>query len=180
MIVLVGYASAHGSTHEIAQRIATLLKQDGVDAETAAMDAVRDPQRYDAFVLGSAVHNGHWLPPATAFLREHGRHLDGRPVWLYSVGLTRVVAGRHAGSAHESEQVAAFREIADVREHHVFSGVLAKDDLPWFGRRLFRMVRGHYGDYRDWPEIDAWADRIARALSADHAPAGDPDAPRQS
>ncbi|MFJ8743335.1 flavodoxin domain-containing protein [Embleya sp. NPDC127516] len=178
MIVLVGYASVHGSTHEIAHRIATLLEQDGVHAETAPMSALTDPRRYDAFVLGSAIRNGRWLPPAEAFLRGHAADLDGRPGWLFSVGLTRIVAGRLGRRTPEPAQVACFREVMRIHEHHVFAGALDKDDLPWFGRNLYRMLRGHYGDYRDWGEIDAWADDIARTLRAGRTPSGDADAAR--
>ncbi|URN11515.1 flavodoxin domain-containing protein [Streptomyces radiopugnans] len=71
MTVLVGYASAHGSTREIAERIAARLAERGVEAETASLDAVGDAGGYDAYVLGSAVHGMAWLPEATGFVHTH-------------------------------------------------------------------------------------------------------------
>jgi menaquinone-dependent protoporphyrinogen oxidase len=32
-------------------------------------------------------------------------------------------------------------------------------------RLLFRLLGGQFGDFRDWPAIDRWADGIASRLS---------------
>ncbi len=56
MTVLVTYASKHGSTQGIAERIAEKLRQMGKEAETRSVDEVSDPGSYQAFVIGSAVY----------------------------------------------------------------------------------------------------------------------------
>jgi flavodoxin len=52
MTVLVTYASKHGSTRGIAERIAEKLRQLGRDAEVRPVDEVSDPGSYEAFVIG--------------------------------------------------------------------------------------------------------------------------------
>jgi hypothetical protein len=52
------------------------------------------------------------------------------------------------------------------REHRFFVGALDASDLPLVQRLAFRMRGGRSGDHRDWAEIDAWADEIARQLAA--------------
>jgi hypothetical protein len=57
MVVLVGYATAHGSTHEVAERLAADLGRAGLKADVRPLEAVEDADTYGAFFLGSAVHN---------------------------------------------------------------------------------------------------------------------------
>lgn len=52
----------------------------------------------------------------------------------------------------------------------LFSGVLRPDQFPAVSRIIFRVVGARYGDYRDWPEIDAWADQIADQLQVATGP----------
>ncbi|WP_410479394.1 flavodoxin domain-containing protein [Pseudonocardia sp. H11422] len=67
--------------------MAARLVEHGQRAEAVALDRVTDAGRYDALVLGSAVHNGAWLGQATRFVRESTDILRHRPVWLFSVGM---------------------------------------------------------------------------------------------
>jgi len=86
MAVLVAYASKHGSTQGIAERIAEKLRQLGKEAEARPVDAVEDPESYEAFVIGSAVYYGSWLKEATEWVYRNQAVLAGRPVWLFSSG----------------------------------------------------------------------------------------------
>jgi menaquinone-dependent protoporphyrinogen oxidase len=65
MNVLVAYASRHGSTKGSAERIAADLREVGLSAEVMPEDQVRELDRYDAFVIGSAAYMFHWLKEAT-------------------------------------------------------------------------------------------------------------------
>ncbi|MEU6378751.1 flavodoxin domain-containing protein [Streptomyces sp. NPDC046909] len=93
MDILVGYASSHGSTLEIADRLAVRLGEAGFKTEVRAMETVDDADAYRAFVLGSAVHGQTWLEPAKAFLRDNPDVLGARPVWIFSVGMPGALPG---------------------------------------------------------------------------------------
>src|SRR3979411_1855688 len=86
MTLLIAYASKHGSTQGIAERIAEKLRQMGKQAEDRTADTVEDPESYEAFVIGSAVYYGFWLKEATEWVHHHQAVLAGHPVWLFSVG----------------------------------------------------------------------------------------------
>ena len=45
-----------------------------------------------------------------------------------------------------------------------FAGAIARSHWPATGRAFFRAIGGRYGDHRNWPAIDAWADHIAAQL----------------
>ena len=48
-------------------------------------------------------------------------------------------------------------------------GVIRKHQWPFWSRALFYAFGGRFGDHRDWPVVDAWADQIAPALRSMHA-----------
>lgn len=79
MRVLVAFASKHGATSEIAEAIAAALKERGVEADVKSIDAVTDPEAFDAVILGSAVYMGHWLDSAQAFAKSHQEQLTDGP-----------------------------------------------------------------------------------------------------
>ena len=58
MVVLVAYATDHGSTRGVADRIAGRLQLRGVSAEACAVADVLKVSGYEAVVLGSAIHGG--------------------------------------------------------------------------------------------------------------------------
>ncbi|MBB1262114.1 flavodoxin domain-containing protein [Streptomyces alkaliterrae] len=168
MDVLVGYASAHGSTREIAERLGDVLRGAGLGVEVREMARVDDARAYRAFVLGSAVHGQRWLDPALGFVRENLGVLADRPVWLFSVGMPAALRGPWRRLA--PKEVPVIEEALGGlprREHRLFSGVVSPALLPRRGRLFFRLVGGRFGDYRDWAAVESWAAEIAGALSAE-------------
>jgi menaquinone-dependent protoporphyrinogen oxidase len=169
MKLLMGYASAHGSTREIAERLAVRIAAHGHTTDIRAMSGQPSLEAYDAVVLGSAIHDQKWLPEAVAFVHRNIEALAERPVWLFSVGMPGALRGRARRLAMQEEPlvIAGFRDGVRPRDHHLFSGVVDRDDLSLSGRAVFRAMGGRYGDHRDWAEIDAWADHIAALLAAE-------------
>jgi menaquinone-dependent protoporphyrinogen oxidase len=161
--VLVGYASAAGSTAGIAERIADTLRAQGGDVACRPVGPNLDPSDVDAVVVGSAVHDMAWLRPAVELL---GRIPDDRPTWCFSVGgvaprgpLTRSMTAREVRRV-EKGFPAGFR----AREHRFFGGVVEMKGVPLWGRLFWRLMGGRPGDHRDWPAIEGWARQIAAAL----------------
>jgi menaquinone-dependent protoporphyrinogen oxidase len=85
---MVGYATKHGATSEIAERIGQGHSRAGLSADVVAVESVTDLAPYQAFVLGSAVYVGQWQKEAASFLEQFEEHLAQRPVWLFSSGPT--------------------------------------------------------------------------------------------
>jgi menaquinone-dependent protoporphyrinogen oxidase len=134
MHVLVAYASRHGATQGIAERIAETLKATGIDAEAQPVASVKSAAGYDAFVIGSAAYMFHWLREAVALVRHNRGVLAAKPVWLFSSG----PLGTDAFDAQGRDQkvVAVPKEIPELansvhaREHHVFFGAYQPDGKP--------------------------------------------------
>jgi menaquinone-dependent protoporphyrinogen oxidase len=177
LTVLVAYASAHGSTAEVAQQLADRLLKSGLGAVARPVGQIENLRPYQSVVIGSAVHNQAWLPEAAAFLHRFGGELAKRPVWLfstYSVGETSSFFGPKVAapvrrSRHESEAVASARGLIHVRDHRHFAGVFQRGGWSPLGDLFVRVCGGLPADHRDWRDINDWAAGIARELQTiDH------------
>lgn len=68
----------------------------------------------------------------------------------------------------QPKEIAELREAIHPRDHRTFYGALDHTRLSFPERMVVKAVRAPEGDFRNWGEIEAWAEEIARAL----APAG--------
>jgi menaquinone-dependent protoporphyrinogen oxidase len=172
--ILVAYASKHGATQGIAERIAATLGAAGHPAQALAVSAVDDVESYDGFVIGSAVYLGKWRKDATEFVRRHEAVLAVAPVWLFSSGplgtATQDDQGRDLVETSKPKEFAEFAESITPRDLRVFFGALDPATPDSAGRLLRLLPAGRNllpeGDFRDWAAIDAWAETIARDLPA--------------
>jgi menaquinone-dependent protoporphyrinogen oxidase len=166
MKTLVLYASRHGSTAEIAERIARRLADRGVPVEIRPVDAPGDFVDFEAIVFGAPVYDQSWPPEATRFVTRHEGELAARPLWLFSVGSfgdTKRLLGPLARK--EPKEIGSLRARLRPRDYRVFQGVIEKHQWPFWSRMLFHLFGGRFGDHRDWAVIDGWAEEIAAALS---------------
>lgn len=176
MTVLVAYATRHGSTAQIAERLAARLEAQLVPAEARAVQDVTDLEEYDAVILGGATYMSHWLKPAVDFARRHQAELVELSVWLFSsgpLGADRIDEDGHdiavASQPREFDQLA---ELLNARDEVVFFGAYDPQAPPiGIGEHVVRHLPGAKaaltpGDFRDWAAIDAWADKIAVDLGS--------------
>src|SRR4051794_9657417 len=84
--VLVTFASKHGSTAEIAERIAETLSTCGLQVDCMEAGEVESLAGYDAVILGSAVYMRRWRREARKFLHRFADDLAQRPFWVFSSG----------------------------------------------------------------------------------------------
>jgi menaquinone-dependent protoporphyrinogen oxidase len=179
MTVLVAYASRHGATAGIAERIASTLTSSGVPAEARPMGDIDDPAAFDAFVVGAAAYMGHWLREARDFVKVHEQLLAGRSVWLFSSGPLgdekTDAKGQDVLEAAEPKEFEELTRELKPRGTRVFFGAWDPTAPPvGFGERLMKLMPAEKsplpsGDFRDWDAIDAWAKEIATHLrTVDH------------
>ncbi|SDU59948.1 flavodoxin domain-containing protein [Gordonia westfalica] len=172
MRTVVVYASAHGATEGIARRIADGLRAGGDPVELrdlggAPSDHDDTPVGGGRLVIGSAIHNGQWLPIAEDFAKSVTTASNGQ-VWAFSVSsvgatstfLSPRVARWLRPRTPLPRAVATLDATGILRAHRVFAGAIAKGDWPGIGRIVFRLMGGHYGDARDWDDIDSWVRQI--------------------
>ncbi|MFK4145360.1 flavodoxin domain-containing protein [Streptomyces sp. NPDC004065] len=158
--VLVAYGTTNGSTAQMAERVAEVLRGDGFEAEALPAASVPAVSSYDAVVVGGGLYGGRWHKDARRFVRRHRRALAGRPLWFFSSGPLDASA-----SERDIPPVSGVRRAMtrlDVNEHATFGGRLEEGAKGRVARMIVRSGKG--GDFRDFPAIEAWADHIAREL----------------
>lgn len=178
--VLVAYASWTGSTEEVAEVIADVLRDSGARAEVRPASDVDDLDGYGAVVLGTAVRAGRVHRDAVGFTRRHRRTLARLPVAHFVVCMTmkddtEESRATSLGFLKKLREEAPEVEPVDVG---LFAGALPSTDeelktKPLAVRLMMKMMKVEGGDFRDWAAIKAWAGQLSSKL-AGGATAGEP------
>jgi len=169
------YATRHGQTGKIAERIAAALSARGHTVEIKRCPPRGappfEPARYDSVILGSSVHGGRHHPEIERFIRAHWLFLEHTPSVFFSVSLS-VQGPPPQGPRAARECVDGTIARTGWRPHRIalFAGALPYTRYNWVVRLVMkRIVRAEGGDtdtrrdyeYTDWPAVDAFANAVA-------------------
>lgn len=160
MKVLVTAASRHGATTEVAASIGAILMEAGHEVHVLHPAEVPGMDGFDAAVIGSAVYVGRWLEPARDLVEREKVALGRMPVWLFSSG----PIGDPPKPVEEPIDGAPLAQLVGARAHRTFAGRVDRKRLGFGEKAIMAAVRAPEGDFRSWPEIEAWARGIAAAL----------------
>jgi menaquinone-dependent protoporphyrinogen oxidase len=172
MNILVGYASAHGSTAEIAAFIGKVFEEHQLSVTVANVAAVESVDAYDVFVLGSAIHAGMWLTEFSQFLARFEGILATKPVYMFITCIRVLEAGgyQHAIEHYVNHSVT---DKLGVREIHPLAGKLEMSAVDWDERWTLaaqfdgsRTAASYNNDFRNWDAIRTWATHVANKLLA--------------
>jgi menaquinone-dependent protoporphyrinogen oxidase len=170
MKILVAYATAHGSTGEVAEFIARTLRTYSVEVDVKNVQAITKLDEYDAYVMGSAIHGSMWLREMTLFTRRNLEQLARHPAYFWVTCIRALEEdGREYARKYyfDPETLKALQ----MRDTAVFTGKLRTDAIT---RQEVWYLASHYDgrqtagilndDFRNWQEIAAWANRVAQDL----------------
>ena len=158
--ILVSAGSKHGSTSQIADRIAAVLTERGHPVDVKAPEQVTDLSDYQVVVLGSAVYAGHWTPSAKGLADRIAASNSNPVTWIFSSG----PVGDPPKPEEDPVDVAPIMQATSAREHRVFAGKIDKTKLSFGEKAIVVAVRAAEGDFRNWNEIESWAHEIADRL----------------
>jgi menaquinone-dependent protoporphyrinogen oxidase len=166
MTVLVAYGSRHGSTAEIAERIADVLRAGGHQVLLEDAGTVKDLAGHDAVVLGGAVYAGRWVKSARRLLKHQIGALGQVPTWLFSSGPVDEKPLEEQPDPQDAmpPKVRAAAEQIGARGNVVFRGRVPENAENWIERKIAERIPPERHDQREWDAIEAWAQEIARAL----------------
>jgi menaquinone-dependent protoporphyrinogen oxidase len=155
---LIAYASKHGSTHEVAEQVADVLRAGGLDVDVRAASSVEDVDAYDAVVIGGALYMGHWHRDARRLLNRLGDKLHERPVFVFGMGPIDLEQKSVEGARKQVDHALAKVPEVEPVSVAIFGGVVHPGELH------FPFNHMHETDARDPEAIRAWADDIAAVL----------------
>jgi menaquinone-dependent protoporphyrinogen oxidase len=171
MKILVAYASAHGSTGEVAEFIGRILQTYNVEVDVKDVTSVKRVTGYDAYVLGSAIDGGTWLQTMCQFVDQFSYQLAEKPsaFWINCIRALEPDGYQHALKYYFDHKTL---ETFNLRSTAVFTGKLKLDAInqqeQWY-------LASHYDgkqppilnktDFRDWEAIATWANKLAKDLN---------------
>jgi len=163
--ILVAYATAAGSTAEVAEAIGEELRSTGAQVDVHPAKEVKDVSPYGAVIVGSGIRAGQLLSDATKFVQKNRETLSQVPVAYFVVCLTM-----KDDTEENRSTVAAYldplRELVEPMEVGLFAGAVNPSSLPIPARMILKAMKISEGDHRDWEAIRA----CARALRPKLAP----------
>jgi menaquinone-dependent protoporphyrinogen oxidase len=170
MKILVAYASAHGSTAEVAEFIGRVLTTYSAEVDVADTKTVTNVDGYDAFVLGSAVHSGVWLQEMLLFFDRFAEQIAQKPnyFWVSCIRALEADGLLHAEMYYFNHRLL---QSVNTRDIAVLTGKLKTEEITrgeqWSLAANYdgRMLPGAlHQDFRDWQAIATWANQIAKEL----------------
>ncbi len=149
MTTLIVTASHHGSTREIAERVAEVLRTTQ-QVETVVEDVAGSAawlDTADAVIVAAPVYGGKLEKSAKAFLDTRRAELARKSLVILYSGAAPLPDRRLA------DQLATYgaRDVRYVR------GALVEERLSGVEKLKIKLVKGQYGDFRDWNAIEHWA-----------------------
>jgi len=153
--VLVAYDTRNGSTADVADAIASRLRESACSVDVVRAREVRDVERYDALVVGAPLYSGRWLTGGHRLLKRVSRlTADRRPqVAVFALGPR--VGGPEDWARPRTQFERALAKHPTVAP--VSTALFGGADPPRKSPRR---------DIRDWDAIRTWTDEVARSLCA--------------
>jgi menaquinone-dependent protoporphyrinogen oxidase len=158
MSILVAYATKYGSTREVAERVADVLRAEGLETELRAAADVQEIGAYDGVVLGAGLYMGGLHADARRFLKRHRQALAARPPAIFAMGPKTLSEADVAGSRKQLDAALAKLGRLEPVSTAIFGGVIRPEELR------FPLNRMEPSDARNWDAIEAWARELARVF----------------
>jgi len=164
--VLIAYATAAGSTAEVAEAIGQELRDLGADVEVRPAKGVKDLSPYKSVIVGSGIRMAKLFSDATKFVKRNRGALSQVPVAYFVVCITM-----KDDTEENRRTVEAYldpvREIVEPVDVGLFAGAIDYDKLGFPWSRMMKAAKDTVpeGDFRDWEAIGAWARQLYHRLS---------------
>ncbi len=160
--ILVTYASKAGSTSEVAAAIADVLGRNGADVTVEPLKNIKDISAYQAVVVGSLIRMGGWVSEAKKFIETNKAALEKVPTAYFTTCAT-LKEDNAQTRAEVAGYVEPIHQILKPLESGLFGGKMDTGKLNFIDRKIIEMMakgENPNGDYRNWDEINAWAEKI--------------------
>lgn len=166
--VLVAYATAHGSTGEIAEFIGRTLRAFSLDVRVANVEHITSISEYDLVFMGSPVHAGMWLPQLSKFMRQFENELAEKKTFMF-ITCIRVLETDSVDHILENYVYKPALEKLQItlKEVGIFAGKITQTSIKGDERWLLtanydgKEMPGTFDqDYRDWQAITQWVTAV--------------------
>lgn len=176
--VLVAYATKHGHTRRVAERVAGVLRDAGLGValhDLGRRGADPSPADRPGVVVAASIHAGRHQKSVARWAKAHAATLAARPSMLLSVSL----AAADADAEARAETRRMIDELVDATgwtptTAHPVAGALQYREYDLPTRVLMRLIARRHDqptdvsrdvDFTDWEELERNARQFAAAVA---------------
>lgn len=175
--VFVGYSTWSGSTHEIADAIASHLKDSGFQVDVFNLKKVKTLSDYDAFILGTSIHASHPTGAFLNFVKKNHSLLSKKPTALFAVCANMFQDTPENRSETLKWLQDSLKDIPEIPflDIGLFGGAVLTDGSDYkklnpFVKMIIKSMKKSIvekmgeEDFRDWEKIKSWTEDIAKKI----------------
>ena len=173
MKILIAYSSGYGTTREVSERIATVLRDEGgADVQVTSIDDVEILSDFDAVIVGSSVRADKPMANVRDFFARFHRQLESKQLAIFAVCLAaNCREGREKVKKEYISQLTAKYPHLKPISTEAFGGKIDFKKLNPVMQQLMKRVLEKTGikaegtvDTRDWEFINSWALKLSNQL----------------
>jgi menaquinone-dependent protoporphyrinogen oxidase len=164
--VLVAFATSYGSTQEVAEAAAQVLRDAGLEVEVQAARKVRTLEGFQAVVLGAPLYMFRWHNDARRFLAQQRKALTGVPLAIFALGpFHNNEEELKSARGQLDKELAKFPWLAPAAVE-VFPGKFDPHKLRFPFNLLPAMKNIPASDERDWEAIRSWVGSVVLKIQS--------------
>lgn len=167
--ILVTYGTKYGSTEQVAEVVAEVLRDRGLGVDLKPAREVKSPEAYAAVVVGAPLYIGALHKDALNFLTRNQQTLVKHPVAVFGLGPIHDDEKERLDSLDQlKKELAKLPWLAPVSVE-MFGGKFNPAGLRFPDSLLLKLPASPLhdapaSDVRDWTKIRAWASDLAAKL----------------
>ncbi len=162
--ILVTFSTIHGSTQEVAEKVAAALRDQALPVDLQPVKQVRSLDAYGAVVLGAPLYMFHWHKDALNFLSRYRTALTEKPVAIFALGPVNQVEKEFVDArAMLDKELAKFTWLTPVAVE-ILGGKMDPPHFRFPYNLIPAMNKLPVSDIRDWNAIQAWASHLPTKL----------------
>lgn len=162
--VLVAFATRYGSTQEVAEAVATALRDTGLEVDVRPLKEVKSLEGYQAVVMGAPLQMFRWHKDAMSFLKRHRKALQDLPVAVFALGPFNDVEKEWREVGAQLDKELAKHPWFEPAEKKIVGGRFDPAFLSGRWKLLPALSKLPKGDIRDWDDIAAWGRSLPEKL----------------
>lgn len=163
--ILVGYATRYGSTCDVAETIASTLREAGFEVDVCQVRDIKSLADYGAVILGAPLFMFHWHKDVLRFLSKHQSILLDLQVAIFALGPTHDPYDEQEWRDSWSQLNKELENYSWLKpvEVEMFGGKYDPDLLKFPLKMMAGKMPGT--DIRDFDTIREWAEKLTRKLN---------------
>ncbi|HUB51738.1 MAG TPA: flavodoxin domain-containing protein [Terracidiphilus sp.] len=167
--VLVAYSTRTGSTADVAEAVAEVLRQAQLQVELARMQELKTFGQYRAAIVGAPLYMGGMPSEFHKFLARNRMSLAALPVWIFVLGPIETKPEQFNTAGDQATKQLARSPWLRPVEVKIVGGRFDVNRMPFpfsIARWLpaFPLKNIPVSDIRDWGDIRAWAAGVGRLI----------------